>query len=345
MDESNKKFIYDATAEEIQVFLEKTGLPAYRFKQVESWLDRGVDSVAAMNNLPKTLRDALADEYRFSAMECVQEQLSQEDGTRKFVFRLADGNIVECVYMEYHYGASVCVSSQAGCRMGCSFCASTKAGFARNLSSGEMLAQVQAIAAVVPRRISHVVVMGIGEPFENYDNLMTFLHALHKPSSFNISYRSMTVSSCGLIPEMLKFSNERLPVTLAVSLHAANDDLRQSLMPIARRYPLKDLIAACRVYTERTKRRISFEYALFKDVNDSPAHAKELANLLKSMLCHVNLIPANPFPGSAYKTSDMRTIKEFQKILDDAHIPCSVRRSLGRDIMAACGQLRRRMEE
>ena len=342
MLEISKKYIYDVSAEEIQAFLAKAGLPAYRYKQVETWLDRGVD---AMSNLPQALRNALAEAYRFSAMECLQEQLSQEDGTRKFVFRLADGNIVECVYMEYHYGASVCVSSQAGCRMGCAFCASTKAGFARNLTSGEMLAQVHAIAAVAPKRISHVVVMGIGEPFENYDNLMTFLQALHKPTSFNISYRSMTVSTCGLIPEMLKFSNERLPVTLAVSLHAANDSLRQSLMPIAKRYPLKDLIAACRVYTEQSKRRISFEYALFKDINDSPAHARELAYLLKSMLCHVNLIPANPFPGSAFKTSDSRTIKEFQQILDDARIPCSVRRSLGRDIMAACGQLRRRLEE
>lgn len=275
--DNSKPYIYDVSLADIQTTLAEYQLPAYRLKQIETWLDRGVQSVDEMSNLPQTIRTSLRSAYRFTVLECIEEHNSKEDGTRKYVFRLADGNVVECVYMEYHYGASVCVSSQAGCKMGCKFCASTVAGFARNLTHGEMLAQVRFVANAAPKRVSHVVVMGIGEPFENYDNLMTFLHALHKPSSFNISFRNMSVSTCGLIPEMLKFSNERLPVTLAVSLHASDDALRQSLMPIAKRYPIHDLMQACRVYIKNTGRRVTFEYAMFKDINDSVNDATKLS--------------------------------------------------------------------
>lgn len=345
MKNKKKPYIYDIPRAELLAELSTYGLPAYRFKQLCTWLDKGVEEAEEMSNLPKELRSTLAERYAFCSLECIEEYQSELDETKKFVFRLHDGNIVECVYMEYRYGRSVCISSQAGCRMGCRFCASTKAGFARNLSAGEMLAQLRLVARRSGKRISHVVVMGVGEPFENYDNLMMFLQEAHKPETFNISYRNMTVSTCGLIPEMLKFTDEHIPVTLAVSLHAADDQTRQELMPIAKRYTLDELLAACRYYIKHSGRRISFEYALFSGVNDSVADAQKLVRLLKSMLCHVNLIPANPFPGSRFACSSMQSIKQFKQVLDEAHIPCSIRRALGRDIMAACGQLRRRLEE
>lgn len=336
--------IYALKEGELAAWVAAQGFPAYRAGQIADWLDKGVQSSEALHNLPRALRDALGAAFSFSPLRCVDELKSALDETRKYVFRLQDGNHIEAVYMEYRHGASVCVSSQVGCRMGCTFCASTRAGFARDLRAAEMLAQVRHIAARVPRRISHAVVMGIGEPLENLPELIGFLRGLHEPRRFNISYRHMTVSTCGLIPEMLNFLGAKLPVNLAVSLHAPEQGLRERLMPIARRYPLPELLHACRRYVRESGRRITFEYALFKGVNDAPEQAEALVRLLRGLLCHVNLIPANPFPGSGFQPSAARSVRRFQAVLEAAGLPCSLRRTLGRDIMAACGQLRRSRE-
>jgi 23S rRNA (adenine2503-C2)-methyltransferase len=336
--------LVDQSLPDLQAYAAAQGWPAYRAGQIYSWLSRGVPSIAAMSDLPKTIRECLSRDFLLDGLTLEQRLVSALDQTTKYVFRLHDGNVIESVLMSYKHGYSVCISSQAGCRMGCTFCASTGAGFGRNLSHGEMQAQVQRIAADLGARISHVVVMGIGEPLDNYAALLAFLKAANDPAGLNISLRHIAVSTCGLIPEMLKFTDEGLPVALSVSLHAPNDAIRRRLMPIAGRYPLDDLLAACRRHTERTGRRISFEYSLFAGINDQPDHARELARRLRGMLCHVNLIPANEFPGGPYRQSDRSQIQLFQKILIREGINATVRRELGADINAACGQLRRRLE-
>lgn len=336
-----KKFIYDLPAIEMADWLQANGEPPYRFRQIKQWLWRGAASADDMSDLSKKLRQKLSESFSFDGVKLIQKLSSKLDDTVKYVWQLADGNVIESVFMRYKTGTSVCISSQAGCRMGCTFCASSRCGFGRNLTAGEMIAQVAMIGKDRDTRIDHVVIMGIGEPFENYDNITSFLRACNDPSGFNISFRRMTVSTCGLIPQMIKFAEEHMPVTLAVSLHAPNDKLRSELMPVNRRYPLNELMKACREYTEKSGRRMTFEYALFKNVNDRPEHAEQLADLLQGSLSHVNLIPANDVPGSKLQRSDRQSIERFAAVLKSRGIPVTVRRELGTDIMAACGQLRR----
>lgn len=338
------RFFYDLDLADWQNWVRENNLPAYRAAQIHQWIGRGIQNIDEMTNLPITLRSKLTEEFIIDGLHLEHKLVSAIDGTAKYIFRLSDGNIIESVLMKYHHGQSVCISSQAGCRMGCTFCASTGAGFGRSLSHGEMLAQVCRIARDSGERVGHVVIMGIGEPFDNYDNLIRFLKRANDPQVLNISMRHIAVSTCGLVPEMLKFTNEGLPVTLSVSLHAPNDLIRRELMPIAQRYDLEQLLAACRRHTETTGRRISFEYSMFSGVNDQPEHAAELAGRLKGMLCHVNLIPANEFAGGEHRQSSQQNIRGFQDILTRAGINVTVRRELGSDIMAACGQLRRSKE-
>ena len=339
-----KKLMIDMTLENWQAWVKARDLPAYRAGQIHQWLKRGITSLDQMTNLPKTIRDLLQDEFLIDGLEVEHKFVSALDGTTKYVFRLQDGNVIESVLMHYKHGQSVCISSQAGCKMGCTFCASTGAGFGRSLSRGEMLAQVTRIAADSGERVGHVVLMGIGEPFDNYTEVVRFLKSLNDPEGLNISLRHVSVSTCGLVPEMLKFTDEGLPVTLSVSLHAPNDQIRQQIMPIAKLHSIDELLAACRRHTERSGRRISFEYSLFAGINDQPEHARELAARLKGMLCHVNLIPANEFDGGQYRQSARRQVEQFQQILERAGINATIRRELGSDINAACGQLRRRLE-
>ena len=337
--------LYDRTFDELAAWAGENGLPAYRTAQVFRWLGRGVTTFDAMTDLSKDLRATLATSFRLDSLAVERKLVSAEDETTKYVFRLLDGNRVESVLMKYHHGYSVCISSQAGCRMGCTFCASTGAGFGRNLTAGEMLAQVALIGADCGARISNVVVMGIGEPFDNYAQLVRFLRLVNDERGLGIGMRHISVSTCGCVPEMVDFTDEGLPVTLSVSLHAPNDEIRKRLMPIARVHPIDQLLEACRRHVEKTGRRISFEYSLFQGVNDRPEHALELARRLRGLQCHVNLIPANEFAGGLYKRSRPDAIRAFQDVLVREGINATVRRELGTDIDAACGQLRRRLEE
>ena len=326
--------------DELAAALSPLSLPGYRINQIFGWLQRrGAQDAAAMTSLPKDLRMQLDGEYLITSCEIVRKQEST-DGTRKYLFRLYDGNTVESVVMQYEHGRSICVSTQAGCRMGCVFCASGANGLARDLLPGEMLAQVQAAQNDLGTAISHVVLMGMGEPLDNYDNTLPFLRLASHPEGLNIGQRKISLSTCGLVPQIGRLAGERLGLTLSVSLHAPNDEIRGALIPINRKYPVAELLAACRRYTEATGRRVSFEYAMFAGVNDSEACARELAQRLKGMLCHVNLIPANNLPGNAFRRSAHETIRAFQGILEKSGIAATVRRSLGRDIDAACGQLR-----
>ncbi len=335
---------YDLDLKAWQDWTRENQLPAYRAAQIHQWIARGVEAVDEMTNLSRDLRAQLAGEFYIPGLQLEHKLISKIDETAKYIFRLSDGNMIESVLMKYRYGQTVCISSQAGCRQGCTFCASTGAGFGRNLSHGEMLAQVARIASDSGGRIGHVVIMGIGEPLDNYDNLIAFLKRANDSQGLNISMRHISVSTCGLVPEMLKFTDEGLPVTLSISLHAPNDLIRRQLMPIARRYDLDQLLAACRRHTDVTGRRISFEYSLFSGINDQPEHAAELAARLKGMLCHVNLIPANEFDGGAHRQSSQQAVRDFLERLTRAGINATVRRELGSDIMAACGQLRRSIE-
>ena len=330
-----KPYIYDLGREDWKDWTAKQGLPAYRAGQIFRWTGRGVRTFDQMSDLPSGLRDLLSRDFDVDGLETVGRVVSTIDDTAKTVFRLRDGNLIESVLMKYQHGYTVCISSQAGCRMGCEFCASTGAGFGRSLSPGEMLAQAVLIGADAGVRVSRIVVMGIGEPFDNYDSLIRFLHLANDPGGLGIGMRHLTVSTCGVVPEMLKFTNEELQVNLSVSLHAPDDETRARLMPIARRYPLDTLMEACRAFTAKTGRRITYEYSLFHGINDAPEQARKLCRLLKGMLCHVNLIPANEFDGGRFTKSSREAVQEFQAILDDCRIPVTVRRELGTDIMAA----------
>lgn len=337
----DKRYLYDVEANELSQWIENEEFPPYRFRQIWQWLWRGVNSFDQMTDLPKDLRDRLAEDFVLDHVLLEKKLSSHLDETAKYLWKLHDGETIESVFMSYKAGTSVCVSSQVGCQMGCDFCASSKAGFARDLTTGELLAQVAFIGKDQGRRIDHIVVMGIGEPMQNYDHVVGFLRACNDPAIFNISMRKMTVSTCGIIPQIHKFAGEDMPVTLAISLHATTNRLRSSLMPINRLYPLEDLMDACRDYIDKTGRRISFEYALFSGVNDSPDDARRLVKLLDGMLCHVNLIPGNDVPDMPYKGSPKDRVENFRQIVQTGGIPVTVRRELGADIMAACGQLRR----
>lgn len=346
---SNKKdtriSMYDQSEAQRLTLLQEHGFPKFRNEQISQWLLKGVSDPNEMTNIPKALRELLIEQYRNEAVGCEYRLDSNEDETKKYVFKLSDGNIVEAVYMVYRYGNSVCISSQAGCQMGCKFCASADAGFGRNLTAGEMLAQVAYIGRDQNRRIDGVVVMGIGEPLENYEELKHFLELVNDSKGLNIGRRHITVSTCGIVPQMIKFTDEVPQVSLAVSLHAPNDRLRKELMPIAKVYRLEQLMEACRYYLKKSGRRLTFEYALFAGVNDSVEQAEELAGLVRGLNVLINLIPANEFPGGQYRRSGNKAVEAFRETLESKHVQVTVRRELGKDILAACGQLRRRLED
>lgn len=342
---NGKIFIMDNNFERLKEWVDHRRFPSFRAKQILEWLNKGTINPEQMTNIPKNIRDALSENFVTDSFRVVEEWTSEKDGTKKWLFELHDGHRIETVLMPYSTGLSVCISSQAGCKMGCSFCASAKAGFGRDLTCGELLAQVTLPSALVNERISRVVIMGIGEPFDNFEQLKRFFRMINDESGPNIGARHITVSTCGLIPQMIEFMCIGMQVNLAVSLHASNDLLRRQLMPIAHRYPLNELIDACRQYVEKTGRRITFEYALLAGVNDTDEQARELARLLRGIHCHINLIAANEFPGGAYKKSSKERAVSFMSVLEKNKMTVTLRREMGSDIMAACGQLRRGMQE
>ncbi len=330
------------TQAEIGAVLKELGQPAFRAKQVFSWLHKGVRSYEEMSNLPKALRDTLAEKYPLNTPKVVRKQESKKDGTIKYLWQLSDGNCVETVLMRYHYGNTVCISTEVGCRMGCAFCASTLGGLVRKLQPYEMLDQVLFTQVDSGQPISHIVLMGIGEPLDNFDNVMRFLELVNHPEGMNISMRHISLSTCGLVPKILELAEKKLQLTLSVSLHAPTDEIRNTIMPVNKAYPVEQLMEACRTYYKMTNRRISFEYAMINGVNDTPAAAKTLLKLLKGLPAHMNLIPLNHVEESPLKPSTRKAVFEFQKILEQGGVPATVRRTLGGDIDASCGQLRRK---
>ncbi len=341
----DKRNLMDYSIEDLEEIFKEKGLEKFRAHQVFQWVNRGIYSVDEMTNVSKDIRSAFKEEFHTGILDIVHKLESKKDETKKYLFELNDGNIIESVLMKYTYGYTACLSSQVGCRMGCSFCASTGIGFKRNLTCGEMLGQIITMQKDSGQRIGNVVIMGIGEPFDNFDNLIKFLMLVNHKDGLNIGYRHISVSTCGLVPRILELSKENIPVTLSISLHAVNDSLRSELMPVNDKYSIDKLIAACKIYTKDTGRRITFEYSLIKGINDSIKDAKELSVLLSDIHCHVNLIPVNEVKGTAYKKSNRARIQSFCEELGKHGIEATVRRELGSDINAACGQLRRGMVE
>ena len=334
--------IKSLTLLELQEEMERLGEKKFRAKQVYGWMhEKLADHFDEMTNLSKALRERLSKEYELPALKLIEVQQSGQDGTCKFLFGLPDGHVIESVLMRYHYGNSVCISSQVGCRMGCRFCASTLGGLQRGLRPSEMLDQIYQIQKWSKERVHNVVVMGTGEPLDNYDALLRFLHLLTCEGGLHISQRNVTVSTCGIVPKMRKLAEEKLQITLALSLHASTQEKRKALMPVANRYELSEVIDACRYYFEQTGRRITFEYSLVGGVNDQEEDARELIRLIQPLNCHVNLIPVNPIKERDYVQSGRQTIVNFKNKLEKSGIVVSIRRELGRDIDGACGQLRR----
>jgi len=330
------------TQQELGEVLKDLGQPAFRAKQLFSWLHKGVKSFDEMTNLPKQLRDALQERYPLCIPQVVRKQESQKDGTIKYLWKLSDGNCVETVLMRYHYGNTVCISTEVGCRMGCAFCASTLGGLVRRLEPFEMLDQVLFTQVDSGLPVSHIVLMGIGEPLDNFDNVMRFLELINSPDGMNISMRHISLSTCGIVPGIDKLAQKKLQLTLSVSLHAPTDEIRNTIMPVNKAYPTEELLQACRRYYAATNRRISFEYAMINGVNDTPEAAKLLLKRLKGLPAHMNLIPLNHVEESPLKPSTRQAVQQFQKILEDGGVPATVRRTLGSDIDASCGQLRRK---
>lgn len=318
------------------------GYPSYRAEQIYLWLAKGANSFEQMLNLPKDLRQKLSVKYYIANAEIEQKLSSRMDETIKYLFRLSDGEFVESVLMKYKHGYTMCISTQVGCKMGCKFCATGKGGFVRNLTASEMLAQIQSAQLDGNVRVSNVVLMGMGEPLDNYDNVLRFLRLVSAPDGLNIGMRHISLSTCGIIDKMRDLANEQLQLTLSVSLHASNDEIRNQLMPINKKFNIEELLTACKFYIEKTGRRISFEYAMISGLNDNDACATELARKLAGMLCHVNLIPVNGIDNkkSTYKKSSREQLERFVKILSRRGITATVRRTLGADINASCGQLR-----
>ena len=328
--------------EELKVLAEQLGEKPFRAAQLFGWMhEKNVRSYDEMTNLPASFRKKLETKYLLTVLDCVEMQVSKLDGTRKFLFRLEDGNVVESVWMEYHHGNSVCISTQVGCKMGCRFCASTLGGWVRDLKPSEMLEQIYQIQRIMNDRVSNIVLMGTGEPMDNYDAVVRFIRLVSHEKGLNISQRNITVSTCGIVPRIRQFADEGLNVTLALSLHAPNDEKRRELMPIANRYSLEEVLAACRYYFDRTGRRLTFEYSLVGGKNDSEEDARQLAGLLKGLNCHVNLIPVNPIKERNYVQSGQKVIEAFKNKLEKYKINVTIRREMGRDIDGACGQLRK----
>ena len=341
-----KKDIKSMDLEELTQELLAMGEKKFRAGQIYGWMHvHLVRSIDEMTNISQKLREQLKENYAFTAVKLLERQISRIDGTQKFLFRLADGNVVESVWMQYKHGNSVCISSQVGCRMGCRFCASTLDGLTRNLLPSEMLDQIYAITLLTGERVSNVVVMGTGEPLDNYENLLRFITMLTDENGLNISQRNLTVSTCGIVPKIKELAEEKLQMTLALSLHASNQKKRQELMPIANKYDIEEVIDACKYYFSKTGRRVTFEYSLVAGVNDTKEDAEELSRLIHGMNCHVNLIPVNPIKERNYKQPDHTATEKFKIELEKNAINVTIRREMGRDIDGACGQLRKRYTE
>ena len=333
--------IKSMTIDELKELMTVLGDKPFRAKQIYSWLhEHLVTSYDEMTNLSKGLREKLK-EYPITALEVVDVQTSRLDGTQKYLFRLTDGNVIESVLMRYKHGNSVCISSQVGCRMGCRFCASTIGGLTRCLQPSEMLDQIYRIQSLTGERVSNVVVMGTGEPLDNYENLLRFIHILTEDGGLHISQRNLTVSTCGLVPKIYELAEEKLQMTLALSLHAPNDEKRKELMPIANKYTMDEVLEACRHYFQVTGRRITFEYSLVAGVNDSDEDARELSGRIRDINCNVNLIPVNPIKERSYVRSTRQAVENFKIKLEKCGINVTIRREMGSDIDGACGQLRK----
>ncbi|MDD7077168.1 MAG: 23S rRNA (adenine(2503)-C(2))-methyltransferase RlmN [Lachnospiraceae bacterium] len=338
----DKKDLKSLTFDELKMEIEGLGEKPFRAKQLYQWMHEKLASdFSEMTNLSQNFRQKLQEHYTYTSLEMVDHLVSGADGTEKFLFRLNDGNVIESVLMRYHHGNSVCISSQVGCRMGCRFCASTLGGLTRNLLPSEMLDQVYKIQKISGERVSNLVVMGTGEPLDNYENLLRFLRLLTDEHGLHISQRNVTVSTCGIVENIRKLAEERLQITLALSLHASSQEKRKELMPIAYKYELEDVLDACRYYFLQTGRRITFEYSLVGGVNDTEEDARRLAHLLDGINCHVNLIPVNPIKERNYVQSNRTVIEAFKNKLEKYRINVTIRREMGRDIGGACGQLRK----
>lgn len=331
----------DLTFEELENLILYHGEKKFRATQIFFWLHKGVTSFDEMTNVPNSLKEKISKEFYVSSPEIVKKLESKLDKTKKYLFKLYDGNMVESVVMYYNHGITICVSSQVGCAMGCKFCASTIGGLIRSLSPGEILDQVIFAAKDIGERISNIVMMGIGEPLANFDNVCKFLNIVNDERGINIGYRHISLSTCGIVPKILDLAKLSIPITLSISLHASSDDVRSSIMPINNTYSISELLDACRSYQKITGRRISFEYAIIKGVNDTDNHAHNLAGILKGILCHINIIPVNKVEENSFEEPDMARIKSFVKQIEKHGITATVRRKLGSDINASCGQLRK----
>lgn len=341
-----KTDIKSLSFDELVALVNALDLPKYRAGQLFSWLHKfGVTDFSQMANIPKSIRSVLAERYYISGCSIEEKYVSRIDSTVKYLFRLHDGEYIESVIMKYKYGYTICVSSQVGCKMGCRFCASTLAGFKRNLTAGEIESQIHAAQTDLNIRISHIVLMGIGEPLDNFDNVIRFIENVNNDNGLNISARNITLSTCGIVPKIKALVQLNLQITLTISLHAPNDEIRSRTMPVNEKYGVHELIAVCREYALRTSRRVSFEYTLIKDVNDSRECAEELSELIKGMLCHVNLIPVNNVDERNNIRSTDESVNNFLQILQKNGINATIRRTLGSDINASCGQLRRKKSE
>lgn len=330
---------------ELESFVVDNGFPKFRAAQISSWLKKGVTSFEEMRNLPKNLIDFLSGSCYISVANIEKKLTSSYDKTVKYLFRFFDGEFVESVVMSYHHGCTICVSTQVGCRMGCAFCATGKSGFSRSLSASEILAQIEAAQKDLNVRIGNVVLMGMGEPLDNFDNVVRFLRLVSDENGLNIGMRHITLSTCGIVPRIYDLAKEKFALTLSVSLHAPDNETRNKTMPINKKYPVEQLIKACADYFDMTGRRVSFEYAMIDGVNDSDEDARKLAALLSKLHCHVNLIPVNSVADAGFRKSKIERQKSFINILEKNSITATVRRTLGSDINASCGQLRRNHKE
>ncbi len=341
-----KMDIKSLTYTQLEGYLAELKQPKFRAKQIYSWLHQKlVTSFSQMTNLPKNLIAVLEENCTITAAKQIRKLESKIDCTRKYLLQFEDGELVESVLMKYNHGYSICISSEVGCKMGCTFCASTKAGFVRRLAVSEILEQVYFVQRDLGERIGHIVMMGIGEPLDNYDNVIQFLRMISDENGLNIGMRNISLSTCGIVPRIKDLQKEQMGLTLSISLHAPFDEMRSQTMPINHTYPIAELLSACREYAADTGRRISFEYALIRDFNDSEECAAQLVKLLKGMLCHVNLIPVNEIRETEYRKSEQQNIRRFEQYLNNHGITATVRRTLGADINAACGQLRREQSE
>ena len=333
--------ILDMDLEELKQWMKSNGESKFRAKQVFDWIYKDIWEFENMNNIPQSVREKLQTNFYIGIPSLIEEYTSKHNDTRKYLFELGDGNLIECVVMKYKHGNSICISTQVGCRMGCKFCASTIGGMIRNITPGEMLAQILKSQQLISERISNVVLMGSGEPFDNFDNVMKFLEIVNSENGLNIGQRHITISTCGIVPKIKEFADFNMQTTLAISLHAPSDEIRVKSMPIANKYSIAEIIDVSKYYIDKTNRRITFEYALVKGLNDSKQDAEKLSTLLKDMLCHVNLIPVNEIKENELKRSLNDDVAEFKRILEANNIQTTIRREMGLDINAACGQLRR----